>query len=368
MKVCLIADEYFSWGIHGGFGFFTRKLGTELAKRGIEVEAVIQKISDEQKAVGESEEIDGVSVLTLPRKKLGKATNARLYKTDADVLHSQSGMLDTWLMFRRNSQARRIITFQDPQSPKEMAEIMKYESVPGYTWYRRLWGRVAFQLYKRAVRGADLTASQTKFKITVVKELFGLKHDTMWLPNMVDVPDSLTSKKADRPTCVFPNRLDPKKRPEIYCSLATRFPEVDFFVLGRSHMKGRDEMLRAAFDQPNLHFMGFVDEDTKRNILEAAWVSVNTSIYECLPVAFLESVAQGCSILSWVDPDNFATDFGCHVEEPTVEGFAQGLSYLLKDDVWRLKGSAGYATAKAFYDTPRVVQQHIDVYRSLIRG
>jgi len=365
MKVCLITDEYFSWGVHGGFGFFTRKLGKELVQRGIDVEAIVHHISDSQKPIGETEIIDGVPVTTLPRKKLAKL-RSKLYETDADIIHSQSGMFDTYLAFKRNPKKKKIVTFQDPRAKAEMALTMPYESLTGYAWYKKLWGRFVFRLYKRSVQKADLTASQAIFKIPVVRKMFDLKTDAIWLPNMVDVPDSPPSQKSSQPMCVFTNRLDPIKRPEIYCSMAKLFPDVEFYVLSRSHIPGRDEKLHAQFKEPNIHFTGFVDEDTKHSILERAWVSVNSSIYECLPIAFLESAAYGCSILSWVNPDNFTSNYGYHVKEATVESFAQGLGTLLKNDNWRELGRKAYFHAKQYYNTPIVTQQHIDLYKRLL--
>jgi len=64
VKVLLVADEFFAWGVYGGFGAFTRKLGKELVKRGVEVEANIQHISKLQQPVGETEITDGVKVTT----------------------------------------------------------------------------------------------------------------------------------------------------------------------------------------------------------------------------------------------------------------------------------------------------------------
>jgi glycogen synthase len=40
MRICFVTPEVFAWGYHGGFGFITRTLGRELAKRGHEVSVV----------------------------------------------------------------------------------------------------------------------------------------------------------------------------------------------------------------------------------------------------------------------------------------------------------------------------------------
>ncbi|MDI6847559.1 MAG: glycosyltransferase [Candidatus Bathyarchaeia archaeon] len=149
----------------------------------------------------------------------------------------------------------------------------------------------------------------TRNKIPSVKDMFKLTKEPIWLPNMVDVPDSLP-KKSNTPTCLFLGRLDPIKRPEMFCELATYFPRVDFYLLGRSHFPGKDEELHSRFKEANIHFMGFDAGNLKKELLEKAWILVNTSVYECLPVSFLEACAHKCAILSTQNPDDFAANFG----------------------------------------------------------
>jgi len=40
LKVCLVSTEILGWGLAGGFGFATRSLGRELARRGVDVHVV----------------------------------------------------------------------------------------------------------------------------------------------------------------------------------------------------------------------------------------------------------------------------------------------------------------------------------------
>ena len=75
MRICLICTEFFGLGSAGGFGFATRILGRELAKRGVEVYAVIPhpRGAEETSVV-----LDGVHVKTFPRLDL--FGSMRLYK------------------------------------------------------------------------------------------------------------------------------------------------------------------------------------------------------------------------------------------------------------------------------------------------
>jgi hypothetical protein len=60
LKVCLISNQIAAWGKIGGFGTATRALGAGLAKRGIDVSAVVvRRPENGQKKV---EMLDGITV------------------------------------------------------------------------------------------------------------------------------------------------------------------------------------------------------------------------------------------------------------------------------------------------------------------
>ena len=66
-RICLTSTEIFAWGKHGGFGRATRLIGSELAKRGLDVFAVVPRRPG-QRAV---EAVDGITVLGFPRSGPG---------------------------------------------------------------------------------------------------------------------------------------------------------------------------------------------------------------------------------------------------------------------------------------------------------
>jgi len=379
LKVQIVSDEFFAWGLYGGFGFFARKLGGELVKRGIETEAIVHRISDEQKLVGETEVIDGVNVKTLPRGKLEKWTNQALYKTDADVIHVQSGRLDAWLSFHVNAKAVRIITHQDPMTPADIRRYLPYSITRDWKpapWYKVPWLQAVESAYTRAVREATANFCQVHFMMDSIKREFGIDQ-VGFLPNFVDVRECLP-KKSPTPMVVGVNRLDPIKRPEMWCQIAQRFPDVDFYLMGKSHHYGLDNLIRERYNMPNLHYVGFVTGEEKEKLLDKAWVLLNTAVHECLPVSFLEALAHGAAICSCNDPDQFTSRYGAWVrnkmrtnhiwnEDVTVDDFMPELKGLLEDG-WKEKGEAGYSFVKGNYDTPKVVQKHLDIYGRLAEG
>ena len=91
---------------------------------------------------------------------------------------------------------------------------------------------------------------------------------------------------------------------------------------------------------------------------------INTATREALPNSFLESAAQKCAIISHVDPDGFASNFGYHARE---DDFATGLAFLLENDRWRQRGEAGHEYVKAVFATDIAMDRHMAIYQSLIR-
>jgi glycosyltransferase involved in cell wall biosynthesis len=368
MKVLLVADEYFSWGVHGGFGAFTRKLGKELVKKGIEVDAIVHKISPSQKPVGDAELIDGVLVKTLPRRKPSKLISPELYLTDADIIHSQCGMYDTYLTFKRNPSLKKIVTIQDLRTKKEYDELENLEMFSKYPWYKAIWANYVKNCYRKAMKMSDVIACQAHVLFPKVREVFGVDAEIL-LPNFIDIPTKKITKSKN-PSIIWLARLDPIKQPEICFGLAEKTPDVDFYILGSSHEKyggkSRDDHFREKYSHvKNLHFLGFQTGEVKERILSEAWILINTSAYECLPVSFLEGMAHKCAILSNQNPDHYTTHYGAWVSRYT--DFEMKLDQLLKDDHWKEQGERGYNFVKNTHSTEIGVEKHIALYRDELK-
>ena len=368
MKVLLVADEFFSWGVYGGFGSFTRKLGGELVKQGVQVDAIVHKISSKQAPVGETEVIDGMNVKTLPRDKLGKLLHKELYATDADIIHSQSGMFDTYFAFKRNRKCKKVVTIQDLRTKQDLKRIGSSENT---RLARKLSRGLALNLYGKAMRQADRVLVQAEMLVPKVREMFNLKNDPAVMHNFVEIPTG-SLVKADVPTVVWLGRLDPIKRPELCFKVAKRVPDIQFYILGKSHDINTDYASDPYYrDNKNLHFMGFQTGQVKEEILSKAWILLNTSVYECLPVSFLEAMAHKCALLSTQNPDDYTSRFGYYAEDPKDPYYGEedplvdGLKKLLYADNWRTLGQKGYEHVCEFHDLKKCVKDHISLYRSL---
>ena len=96
--------------------------------------------------------------------------------------------------------------------------------------------------------------------------------------------------------------------------------------------------------------------------MEKSWVFVNTAAREALPNAFIEAASHQCAILSSVDPDGFATNFGYYAKE---DGFADGLDALLQNDFWKPQGMNGYTYMKDVFEVEKSLNRHLTIYEHL---
>ena len=112
----------------------------------------------------------------------------------------------------------------------------------------------------------------------------------------------------------------------------------------------------------NIEFAGFIDQFSSpryAEILEQSWVMINPAVREGLPNAFLEAASYQCAILSAVDPDGFASQFGYRVID---DDFASGLAFLLENENWRNRGQRGHEYVKQHFDVERAIDSHLAVY------
>ena len=364
MRICLISVEFFI-NKSGGFGRATRTIGRELAALGVEVYAVVPR----QGGQGPEEQHDGVTVLGFSKHRPWDAY--RLCKEiDADVYHScEPSMITVFARWAR-PQRKHVITFRDPRNwddwRKELERPARSKLQVVSNWLFE-----ANPLVRHAVRRADGVYSIGRYLVPKIGKIYGV--DSEFLPTPAPVPVAVT--KASRPTVGWLARRDPVKRPEIFLQLPPRFPDVTFRFAGSALDPQWERHLKETYGSaPNLEWLGRIDQfrDPRDHseFLGNAWVMVNASTKEAMPNAFLEAAAHRAAILSGLDPDGFASDFGYHVRKrdpqmkyPDAEDFARGLAWLLEGDRWLDQGQRGYKHVASTFKTELAIQRHIEIYR-----
>jgi glycosyltransferase involved in cell wall biosynthesis len=359
MRICLLSVEIFAWGKYGGFGRATRTIGRELARRGVEVFAVVPRRRGQRPV----EPLDGITVLSYPMRAPWRVAGL-CRRVEADVYHSQEPSTATWLAMRAMPDRAHLVTLRDPRDWRDWRTELAHPSLSRL----QVLANAAYEdnpLVHRAVRRADARFCAARCIGSKVVTKYRLGAVPALLPTPVVVP--ATVRKAEQPTVCYLARWDRRKRPELFFDLVSRFPDVRFVAVGQSRDEAYDRRLRDAYGHlPNLELTGFVDQFGSRrlsHILGRSWIVVNTAAREGLPNAFLEAAAHRCAILSQVDPDGFASRYGARVE---AGDFAGGLRWLLERDRWRERGTRGYAHVRDTFELHRAVDRHLEVYQELV--
>jgi glycosyltransferase involved in cell wall biosynthesis len=336
-------------------------IGRELARRGVEVTAVVPRRAGQ----GAVELLDGIRVLGFePREPFSAIDLFR--QADADVYHSQEPSFGTYLAQRAMPGRKHAVTFRDTRDARDWWIEMIHPSLN----YVQVLANLLYEdnfLVHRAVRRADSWLAASRMLIPKARSKYGLSRDPVFMPSPIPLMETI--QKSDKPLVCFIARLDRRKRPQIFFDLAAGFPEVQFIAIGAGRDPGWEAKLRSRYaGLPNLEMRGFVDQFVGQdllNVLNQSWVLVNTSARESLPTTFVEAAGHACAILSGIDPDGFASNFGYHV---TDGDYHAGLRYLLENDRWRDLGRSASSYVRKVFTVEAAINEHLDHYVRLLEA
>ncbi len=360
VPVCILTSQYFGWGIYGGFGSMSRKLAEYLVGAGWEVEVIVPRRSGQEPL----EVINGVHVrsfsLSHPRDALALIRSSR-----ARIFHSQDPTILTGLAEMLHPGRCHLVTCRDPRDTRDWWTEFRYATARRRLLTPLNYATEAGILVRSAVRRADGVYVPAHFLREKVRRMFRLRVQPEFLPNLIDVPETIP-RKPRVPVFTFLARWDKRKRPELFLELAEQFPEYRFVAVGQGSASAEsdyDRRLRSRFaEQPNLEVPGFInrflDPDRMQALLSETWALVNTAAREGLPLSFLEAAAYGCAIVSMVDPDGFSSMFGVHVADGD---FAAGIRRLMATDPQRL-GAAAHSYVRDHYENSIALRAHCEEY------
>lgn len=360
MHVCLICIELFGDSIYGGFGRATRFIGRELSSRGIKVSVVVPRRSPERP---DNYQLDGMAVYQYNPRRPWQGIRA-LRDCDADIYHSQD--TSTTSLFARIAKpgAIHVVTFRDPMDQRDWAVETLYAGMPKLGWaqYRYF---IDNPLVAYAVKKADSLHCAARFLEAKTAAKYQLNRRPTFLASPVVIPVSV--HKSTRPTVCYVGRWEGRKRVELFFELARDCPEIDFIAAGGARDLQRDGKLRRQYGGiKNLKLTGILDQfqtSAWSDVLSKSWVLVNTSLREGLPTSLIEAAAYRCAILSFTDPDGFASNFGVSAQEGKLR---QGLHTLLADNRWKSLGEAGYEHVKDVFSVENAIAAHINLYNTLL--
>jgi len=416
IKIGIVCSEYFGkinhnkpTSSHGGFGFLTRKKAEEYAKKGYEVHVFAPKYSYDGKSIGSVNlELNGVNVHFFPTvrndysnsrivrfagtkidNKIGPLIfNFFMRKYDIDVFQIEDPFLPAMPIVAK---LKHITIFQDPfdsidneimkyawrdylygdiDRPQFITEVQLRKNPPNYS----IGNSSINQLLKIVVQkeNNDTAYSEAKFIAKKAKAIYDLNFEPKVLLNPVDIKGFGKIHKSETPSIVFLARWDAQKRPDVALKIAKEMPQFDFYFVGRaSGLKEyliRQEQLRKIYKKyKNIHILDFIDENEKQLLLQKAWILLNTSVREGLPISFLEAGANKMAIVSSVNPDNYTSRFGMFVEDGKIETFKNSINQLINTEECFELGKRAYNFMLQNHKTEVVIKKHLDILNKIYK-
>lgn len=321
-KIALLIDEYFGavGTAFGGYGFVARYIvGKYLPNRHIELEVILGR--GRKLCLSTKHNVDGNLVYYLPKWRFAAKQLLKRKKYDA---YLSIELVDTYALEQTIEEKRNLLLWiQDPRPKYDWDEINTVQLFKEFNYYNPKIYNFVNQLYKnKSVR----FITQTPYLVKKAQDLYNLpSHETaVWVPNPVEIDVCWkfdVSKKENM--VVYLGRLESVKRGWLFCEIARRLPQYQFYVLGKYHRDGsRNKSILSQYENlPNLHFVGHVEGKEKNAYLKKARLIVNTSIHEALPVSFLEALSYGTCIVSNQNPENITSRFGRWTGQILGDGF-----------------------------------------------
>lgn len=368
LKLGVVANEFFDGTIGrlGGFGWATRQVARFFSghpELGVEVVFLSRVLVAENN----EKEYRSHGVRLLPMRPSRRAYWRSVKAEEIDVMLAIDYRPSYDELLKGLAKTPVIIWMRDPRTREDASRLLTIR-IPGQEDVIPQTANSFIPSLKRMMRFSArrnrpmLFATTARYLAHKVEDAYSVKPPNVAiLPNIIDLDPGEISK-SEKPTVVFLARLDPYKRPWVVVELARDFPEVDFFLCGKSQVSGVGAWEPGDLPR-NVRLMGHADEEEKKRLLSSAWVLINTSMHEGLAVSFQEALRCEVPVLSSVDPQGVVSAYGIYTgywEGTGLEGlprFRAGLQKLIHDhDLRNRLGREGREwvqrthTPELFYD------------------
>lgn len=322
IRIGLIIDEFFGavGTAYGGYGFLARRhIAKYLPNQDFQVDVLLGR--GKRRFFAESYKIDNVDVYRLPKRKW--FAKQWLKKQDYDIYLSIE-LTHSYVLEHESTKNKKLILWiQDPRPHYEWDEINTVKLFPETSYYNQKIYDLVHDWYKQ---DRVKFISQGYFLNQKAKDLYKLNDDVdiQYLPNPIDIDESFNLETHQKKNMIiFLGRIESVKRGWLFCEIAKKMPEYEFFVLGQTFREDEknSEIMKDYYAIENLHFAGHVDGIEKEQYLKDAKILVNTSIHEALPISFLEALSFGTLLVSNRNPEELTEKFGIHVGDVLGDGF-----------------------------------------------
>jgi glycosyltransferase involved in cell wall biosynthesis len=368
IKVGLIIDEFFGAAgtAYGGYGFLARRyVAKYIPNDEIQIDVLLGKRHG--RLFAKKFEVDGVTLYRLPKYSL--TCRRFLKRQNYDIFLSIEITSDWVLPHVPDPKKKLIFWIQDPRPLSAWENtINTMQSIKDPYFYSQT---NCEQINDWNKQGLIRFISQGNCLNQPAFELYDLPHNTpvTYLPNPIEIDTYFRlNLKEKKKQIIFLGRLEAQKRVWLFCEIAKKLPEYEFYVLGQfcRHLKDNHRMTDPYINAGilNLHFMGHVDGKEKIKLIRESRLLICTSIWEGIPISWLECLSYGTLIVSDLEREGLIEKFGEYVGEVLgdgfdgVERFLPAIKKLMEnDDLYVKKAEAAIAYIRETHNIPRFVQK-----------
>lgn len=324
IKVGLIIDEFFGGAgtAFGGYGFLARKyICKYIPDKNIQIDVLLGRGKN---LSAQKYHVDDVDLYRLPKPKF--LAKKWLNRQNYDIYLSIELVDNFVLQMESNKKKKLILWIQDPRpwySWRNSIDTMTTVKEPCF-YNQEIYMTVNKWYKEKRVK----FISQGNSLNPLAKDLYCLPNETpiQYLPNPIEIDFNYEFNiNTKTKNIIFLGRLETQKRAWLFCEIAKRMPEYNFYVLGQffrypeENHKMLDEYMNGSIQ--NLHFVGHVDGKEKKDLIKNARILLSTAIWEGIPISWLECLSYGTLLVSDLERENLVSKFGKYVGEISGDGF-----------------------------------------------
>lgn len=345
-RVALLVDEFFGgWGTAiGGYGALARKyICRFIPNEDLEIDLVLDILGG---FTVQHQRVDQTMICRLPAHRLLRQRwlDQRGYDLFLSIEMTEVSFR---IISEYKSDTRLLYWIQDPRAlsiyqPRRASVTIIQDNDWSYISDVSRW------MHQPSTRKRVSFISQGSSLSAIARQMYQIPESTPIndVPNPVEFDRNYRLNVPQKENkIIFLGRLEAQKRVWIFCEIAKVMPQYQFYVLGATGV-GRDEAANARTLAPyrnndgssriaNLHFTGHVDGAAKSAHIMTAKLLLNTSIWEGIPVSWLEALSYGTLLVTCFDRDDIVARFGTFVGEvdgdgldaPTLARFSLAIEY-----------------------------------------
>lgn len=325
IKVALLIDEFFGGAntAYGGYGFLAREyICKYIPNNKIQIDVLLERKQGLTKT--ELNIVDNTNVYRLPYDE--NLAKDWLKKQNYDLFMSIEMTYPSYEIMKLVENKKLLLWIQDPrpnklwQKKRNTVSLIKDPCVISCEQANLIRDLNYRGLVKFITQGYSL--------IPLAQELYNLpeNYSVKYVPNPIDFDkDYKFDINKKKKQVIFLGRLEAQKRAWLFCEAAKRMPEYEFYVMGKffrdeeNNKKPLEPYLNN--DIPNLHFTGHLEGEEKEKLIKESRILLNTSIWEGIPISWLEAMQYGTAIVSCLDNESIPSRFGKYVGEILGNGY-----------------------------------------------